>query len=81
MAHTEHCHSFVLRLPQSIWNRVADCSLQDGSSINHFIGIAIVERLIRLEMNEAEARRVTTPAATGQRSPTPDLRTDSYKRN
>jgi hypothetical protein len=50
MAHTEQCHAFVLRLPNTDWKRASESSNEDGISINHFISIAVAERLMRLEL-------------------------------
>lgn len=41
--------TYALRLPQSLKAAVAEAAKRDGTSINHFITIAIAEKLSALE--------------------------------
>jgi hypothetical protein len=50
MGNSEHCQTFVLRLPNSVKQEAMAVSTEDGISLNHFISLAVVERLTRLDL-------------------------------
>jgi predicted HicB family RNase H-like nuclease len=63
MGQPEHCKTFVLRLPLSAKVEAVAFSKAEGISLNHFISIAVAERLTRLHMKEKEAKHATKPRA------------------
>lgn len=50
---------FALRLPISIHDEAEKCADLEGTSLNHFITLAIAERLIRIESQTTEHKQVT----------------------
>jgi hypothetical protein len=48
--------TFVLRLPTSSREQATASSKADGISLNHFISLAVAEKLSRLESKASEAR-------------------------
>lgn len=43
-------NTFLLRLPLSIKEDAVRCSRVDGTSLNHFISLAVAEKITRLEV-------------------------------
>ena len=43
---------FLLRLPYSLRARAALLASEDGSSLNHFISMAVAEKIARMEPQE-----------------------------
>jgi hypothetical protein len=57
LGHSEHCHAFVVRFPKSIWEGVSALAKDEQISVNHFITLALAERLTKFELRrEASAR-------------------------
>ena len=48
--------SFLLRLPPTLREAAAQKAHEEGISLNHFIGLALAEKLSRLEVNQALLR-------------------------
>src|ERR1700738_116920 len=44
--------SFPLSLPSSILERATDLAHREGLSLNHFIGLAVAEKISRLDQGE-----------------------------
>jgi DNA-binding CsgD family transcriptional regulator len=44
--------SFPLRLPPKIWQRANDLADREGLSLNHFIGLAIAEKISRVDQGQ-----------------------------
>jgi hypothetical protein len=44
--------SFPLSLPSSILERATDLASREGLSLNHFIGLAVAEKISRLDQGE-----------------------------
>ena len=40
--------SFLLRLPISVWEEATRIAHQDGTSLNHFISLAVAEKISRM---------------------------------
>ena len=49
--HKRH-QSFPLRLPLKIWQRANDLVDREGLSLNHFIGLAVAEKISRLDQGQ-----------------------------
>ena len=61
--------SFLLRLPVSVREDATRIAQLEGTSLNHFIALALTEKISRMEANRAQAG---TGAATPMRmSPYP----------
>jgi hypothetical protein len=45
--------TFLLRLPVSVRDEAARLAYEDGTSLNHFISIAVAEKLARIEASVA----------------------------
>jgi hypothetical protein len=43
---------FPLRLPPSIFERASEIAHREGLSLNHFIGLAVAEKISRLDQGE-----------------------------
>jgi len=56
--------SFLLRLPISVWEEATRIAHQDGTSLNHFISIAVAEKISRMEHNSLLAAGAHTPPET-----------------
>ncbi len=54
---------FALRLPNSIRDEAEKCAALEGTSLNHFITLAVAEKLIRLESQAAGHIQVTEKEA------------------
>jgi predicted HicB family RNase H-like nuclease len=48
-AERKHKQCFLLRLPVSVHDRAAEIAEADGTSLNHFISLAVVEKIDRME--------------------------------
>ncbi|MDE1155942.1 MAG: toxin-antitoxin system HicB family antitoxin [Acidobacteriaceae bacterium] len=48
--------SFPLRLPPSLRRQSTDLARQEGISLNHFIGLAIAEKISRMHTNDETLR-------------------------
>ncbi len=46
---------FLLRLPFSLRQRARELANQDGQSLNHFISMAVAEKIVRMEALEKPA--------------------------
>lgn len=53
--------SFLLRLPTSIREQATELAREEGTSINHFISIAVAEKISRMRQRSA-TRGVAAPA-------------------
>ncbi len=50
MVRESRCHTgFLLRLPASIKEQAVALAHEDGTSLNHFISLAVAEKITRLE--------------------------------
>ena len=49
--------SFLLRLPKSLREKATKTSVEEGTSLNHFITLAIAEKLSRMETDGLERTR------------------------
>jgi hypothetical protein len=49
--------TYPLRLPKSLKDEVAKVAKRDGTSVNHFIAIAVAEKISALETEEFFAER------------------------
>jgi|GEM_PF-6555242 len=54
---------FALRLPISIHDQAEKCADLEGTSLNHFITLAIAEKLIRIESQATQYTQVTDKEA------------------
>jgi hypothetical protein len=60
--------TFLLRLPVSVREQAAELAQRDGTSLNHFISLALAEKISRMEqhqvltMTKATARSTAAPA-------------------
>lgn len=43
--------SFLLRLPISVRDQAAELAQADGTSLNHFISIAVAEKISRMDQH------------------------------
>jgi hypothetical protein len=69
--------SFPLRLCPSIRQQATEIASQEGISLNHFISLAVAEKLSRLEHDSwIRQNDVKAPSSTAIRStvPTPQFR-------
>jgi hypothetical protein len=57
-----HPSTFPLRLAGSLRNAAHDLAAQDGVSLNHFISLAVAEKISRLESDELK-RTIALAAA------------------
>lgn len=55
---------FALRLPISIHDEAEKCAALEGTSLNHFITLAIAEKLIRIERKATDHTQVTDKEAS-----------------
>ena len=67
---TKRSNTFLLRLPLSIKEEAVRCSRVDGTSLNHFISLALAEKITRLEVmpkapGDSGAARPNTPNSSG----------------
>jgi hypothetical protein len=49
--------SFLLRLPISVRDQAARISCEEGTSLNHFIAIAVAEKLSRMDYEKLEHKK------------------------
>lgn len=54
--------SFLLRMPTSIREQATEIAREDGTSLSHFISLAIAERIAKLERKSVQ--RATLPAGS-----------------
>jgi hypothetical protein len=47
--------SFVLRLPNSLREQAALIAKTEGTSLNYFIGLALAEKISRMQKNDSTA--------------------------
>ena len=52
--------SFLLRLPISIREKAAQVAHQDGTSLNHFVSLAVAEKLSRMDQAEQTSHHQTS---------------------
>jgi hypothetical protein len=55
-----HAAAFPLRLPTSLKDAAHDLAQRDGISLNHFITLAVAEKISRLEGDVSSARPCRT---------------------
>ena len=76
-----HCKPFLLRLPLSIREQATALARQDGSSLNHFIAIALAEKISNMNPSAPEAsvppRRYLERPFAPQRYPAQPVRPSS----
>lgn len=60
--------SFLLRLPLSVREEATRIAHLEGTSLNHFIALALAEKISRMEASKAQALS----------NPSPPLRLPSY---
>ena len=46
--------SFLLRLPTSVREQATQIAHEDGTSLNHFISLAVADRISRMERKPAQ---------------------------
>ncbi|SEG42612.1 HicB family protein [Bryocella elongata] len=60
--------SFLLRLPPTLREQAASIAQEEGISLNHFIGLALAEKVSRMQQRSADGlmslRLPSTPATT-----------------
>ncbi len=56
--------TFLLRLPVSVREQAADLAQRDGTSLNHFISLALAEKISRMEQHQALTLAKATPRAS-----------------
>ena len=54
--------SFLLRLPTSVREQATQLAHDDGTSLNHFISLAVADRISRMERKPAQ--RAIPPAGS-----------------
>ena len=52
----KHHRTFPLRLPLSLRNTANELAQRDGTSLNHFISVAVAERISRMEQSAISTR-------------------------
>lgn len=52
--------SFLLRLPMSLREQAVRVSQEEGISLNHFIAIAVAEKLSRMEHDKLEQKNANS---------------------
>ena len=59
---TEHKRkqSFLLRLPTSIREQATQIAHEDGTSLNHFISLAVADRISRMERKPVQRVNLLT---------------------
>ena len=53
--------SFLLRLPVSVREEATRIAHLEGTSLNHFIALALAEKISRMEANRAQAAAAPPP--------------------
>ncbi len=53
--------SFLLRLPVSVREEATRIAHSEGTSLNHFIALALAEKISRMEANRAQAAASPAP--------------------
>jgi hypothetical protein len=59
--------SFLLRLPMSLREQATKMSQEEGVSLNHFIAIAVAEKLSRMEYDRREHKSTNNIPASSVR--------------
>lgn len=59
-SNTKRKQSFLLRLPLSTRERAVELAQQEGTSLNHFIALAVAEKISRMERTEKTLTPVTS---------------------
>ena len=57
----KHHRTFPLRLPLSLRATANDLAQKDGTSLNHFISVAVAEKVSRLEQAANNYRQPVVP--------------------
>jgi hypothetical protein len=54
---TRRKQSFLLRLPLSLREQATKIAQEEGTSLNHFIALALAEKISRMEHQHEQARK------------------------
>ena len=60
--------SFLLRLPMSLREQAVKMSQEEGISLNHFIAIAVAEKLSRMDHDKLEHKSASNRPASQVRA-------------
>jgi hypothetical protein len=70
--------SFLLRLPISVRQQATEIAREEGTSLNHFISLAVAEKISRMGSNQ-QSKSISS-GIDEHRSHTPDFRSLRFPR-
>ena len=73
----KHHRTFPLRLPLSLRTTANELAQKDGTSLNHFISVAVAEKVSRLEQAANNYRQPVAPPPLPQGAAIQNLLTKS----